>query len=213
MFILFEEFRTDSDKISKQFIDTMQARYPLHLQGHTIDHMELLFDQLYLANCQWYDEYTTDEFKTSTVHVHVNKTQRYDRAAIPHINAHRSERKIAYPMTEMAKSKSDMTQNSSHTKHSAIHTEQTANHTEHSAIHTEQTANHTEHSKNHTENSTNHTEHFLGDHEDHHREHSIWEHVAHGMHKASITILGILFVEVDKIDTLKKIFTITQYFI
>ncbi|KAL4225346.1 Voltage-gated hydrogen channel 1 [Mactra antiquata] len=29
----------------------------------------------------------------------------------------------------------------------------------------------------------------------HHHGHSIWEHVAHGMHKASITILGILFVE------------------
>jgi len=33
-------------------------------------------------------------------------------------------------------------------------------------------------------------------HREHHRKHSVWEDIAHGLHKASITILGILFVEV-----------------
>ena len=47
----------------------------------------------------------------------------------------------------------------------------------------------------HTNESTNGTSHATGHHGAHH-EHSLEEKIAHGLHKASISILGILVIEV-----------------
>ncbi|XP_053385066.1 uncharacterized protein LOC123536889 [Mercenaria mercenaria] len=175
------EFRTKSDESSQQFIDTLQTRYPEHLHGHNIDHMDLLYAQLSLAQCHWHDT-SPEKVTSSSLHRFLNDTQRRERGSevIPLNNIHGPQSGPSYTIKEEAMHKND-------SKSVYALNSKPWNHTTHSLNHTKQYGNHAGH-------SGNDTEHSHGDH-GHHREHSIWEHVAHGMHKASITILGILFVE------------------
>ncbi|XP_060608296.1 uncharacterized protein LOC132760342 [Ruditapes philippinarum] len=215
------EYRTYRDETSKQFIDKMQARYPQYLHGHTIDHMDLLFDQMYLANCRWYDEYITETTTTSVTYVDLNKTQRHERRAkvMPPTSIHNKENEMGYTIKEITLFANNTAHHDNYTKHSQNYTEYNehhlGNHSEYTENNTEHSGNYTEYtvdnSGNHSEHTGNHTEHLHGDHGHHHHEHSIWEHVAHGMHKASITILGILFVEnLTKLVCMGKAFLIKK---
>lgn len=191
-----KELRDDREAFSQQFVDTMQAKYPEHLRGHHIENMRQLFDELYKADCQWptaneshvhVDVGLFDIHSQTNVHVHHNETK-----PIVFDVRNKSENTTAsYPLyitQGIHEPYNDTVQNRRSVEHDVV----TANGKHGPSYDVE-----SDHSHEVNHEGDHHGEsHHGGDHHgSHHREHSVWEHVAHGMHKASIAILGVLFVE------------------
>jgi hypothetical protein len=135
----------------------MQAKYPNHLKRHNIDNMNLLYEQLYLAECYWpNDTHARVDIITTTTATAITEIPRF------------------HNQTGRSKRSSDV-----------------------ETLVTENRFNNTMELNNTGSHGNGYgVDHGDGEHDTHHREHSVLENVAHGMHKASITILGILFVEV-----------------
>ena len=147
----FSEIIKKSDASSVNFIQQMEYRYPEHIYGYDIEHMEQLYDKIYLANCHW--NKTIIEIETLL--------QPQDQTFRPRRRSDNysdlvNKPEVAYSST----SKQNSTNGSSTSSQYSPHVYYT------------------------------HT-------------HSIWEEIAHGLHKASITILGILVVEVSSLYSIK----------
>ena len=58
MFCNISDILDESDLTSQKFIDQMQARYPDHIYGHDIDHLESFYSDIYDATCYWDNDLT-----------------------------------------------------------------------------------------------------------------------------------------------------------
>ena len=123
----------------------MESRYPEHISGYDIEHMEQLYDKIYLADCQWNTSFDSHHIVQEQVH-----STRPRRSSV-----HHKGRVIEPEVTYFSMAKANIT-------------------------------------------SDNASMHLDTHHEYYAHTHSIWEEIAHGLHKASITILGILVIEVIK---------------
>ena len=164
MFLL--ELREHSEASSQNFIDKMESRYPDNVYGNDIQHMNVLYDQLYRADCVW----TFMDGKSSGTDTAV--TGSIDKMAARH------------------KRYSNLDQDTENNKN---------NFTQESSSPSDTTRPEYRHFRNRTfnENTTSSSGNSsvleAGDKKiKYNHQHSVWEEIAHGMHKASIVILGIL---------------------
>lgn len=143
--------------MSQHFIHAMEARYPDVLHGHTLDSMNMLYQKIYEASCNWPSEAGTDQGTNTPNYVHSNSSDPdrpdYDIRFGFSFNRNRTN---TSSLNEQWQTSAMVMKEESNVK----------------------------------------------------KANTLWEDIAHGMHKASITILGILFVEVTMCWMLLFLFVI-----
>ena len=159
---IYTELRGETERVTQGFIQTMEARYPDDLQGHTFHTIGRLYERLYEANCNWSPNHPLP------VNMDIQSGGHdYSNTTLP--SPSNPEHKL--PDTG------------------------TFNHG--TNIRYSHTRNRTITPATHLPNKEASSSHVISEEKVYSEDsNKLWEDIAHGMHKASITILGILFVEV-----------------
>jgi hypothetical protein len=158
-----------------------------------VDNIGQLYEELYIAECQWPNDALADfkgkdGFQFGSQNNTVNKFNESNNHTIKGFHGDSTNEYHGFY---------DVTMREIHKDH--INTTRSRRNVQTSIRVQQQGPSYTmEFGYNRSGNSgaSNSSDHGNGYHDDYQRRHSIWENIAHTMHKASITILGILFVEV-----------------
>lgn len=190
-----KEMRSETELSNQKFVNRMQKLYPSQLLGHDINNMQRLYDQIYLADCQWPDRvHAADNIGNVSFH----------RNGSTHRVKHSSET-LLHQYSPLYSEQAKVTSNKAYNNSEQLVTYNTMDANDTHKI---------DKDKSHADNSSqdrmdievhlkgHDEEHLKGDGHAHSQEHhggqhghSIWDEITHGMHTASIVILGILFVE------------------